>query len=525
MSSAVVDRSIVEAPAPGPGPGERLRRLVSPPRINALDAARALAILGMIGAHVGNIPPFDPSAPLSYLSVVHGHSSLLFAVLAGISIALMTGRTRLPEPAELPGLRLGLLGRGATIFVIGLMLEMLGTGVAVILAFYGIMYVAAMPVLRLRPSRLILLAALIALVGPLVVTVAEVLSLGVAGEGAYLVLIGVYRFTAWAPLMLVGMALGRLPLERRHVAAAIAGVGAGLAVVGTIVGMLAALSFSLLPSFPGSSSSWDSSVSSGAGTDSSSWVEEYDEMVPAEQVDITGMVCYPPYPGDPTVYCEPPGYAQKWMGEESSWQLEGESAGWETYPEQLGLMDPWWMIASSLVSPDAHSGSTVEIIRSAGLSMLVIGVLLLVARPLRWLLLPLSALGAMPLTAYSAHVLALFALLGPGGWMASNLAWLLMSAVLIALCLAWSAFRGRGPLERVTAWSARRARGPLLAVAPTAPGAEARTPPGESPGGASEPTQPTQPAEPTEPMEPAAPPGRPDAAPGPAPTDPGGAGR
>src|SRR5699024_8700769 len=69
MSSAVVDRSIVEAPAPGPGPGERLRRLVSPPRINALDAARALAILGMIGAHVGNIPPFDPSAPLSYLSV------------------------------------------------------------------------------------------------------------------------------------------------------------------------------------------------------------------------------------------------------------------------------------------------------------------------------------------------------------------------------------------------------------------------------------------------------------------------
>lgn len=511
MSSAVVDRPVAEARAPRPGPRERLQRLVSPPRVNALDVARALAILGMIGAHVGNIPPFAPGDPLSYLSVVHGHSSLLFAVLAGVSIALMAGRTRLPGPSELPGLRLALLGRGAAIFVIGLLLEMLGTGVAVILAFYGIMYVAAMPVLRLRPSRLILLAVPIALVGPLVVAVAEVLSLGGAGDGAYLVLVGVYRFTAWAPLMLVGMALGRLPLERRRVAAAIAGVGAALAVVGTVVGLLAALTFSLLPSYPGSSSSWDSSVSSG-GTYSSSWVEENDEMVPAEQVDITGMVCYPPYPGDPSVYCEPPGYAEKWMEEESSWEQAGDSAGWETYPEQLVMMDPGWMITASLVSTEPHSGSTVEIIRSAGLAMLVIGVLLLVARPLRWLLLPLSALGAMPLTAYSAHVLALFALLGPGGWMASNWAWLLMSAVLIALCLAWSAFGGRGPLERLTAWSARRARGPLLAAAPAAPaapGAEAATLPGDVPAGTPVPTEP----------------GRPTTAPGSPPTDGGGTGR
>ena len=94
------------------GPRERLARLVNPPRLNGLDIARGLAILGMVAAHLGDFPPFAWSDPFSYLNIVNGNSSILFAVLAGISIALLTGRERIPQPEDLPRLRLALVGRG-----------------------------------------------------------------------------------------------------------------------------------------------------------------------------------------------------------------------------------------------------------------------------------------------------------------------------------------------------------------------------------------------------------------------------
>lgn len=45
-------------------------------------------------------------------------------------------------------------------------------------------------------------------------------------------------------------------------------------------------------------------------------------------------------------------------------------------------MDPGWWILASLVSLEPHSGSTVGIVRSGGLALCVIGVLLLLTRPL-----------------------------------------------------------------------------------------------------------------------------------------------
>ena len=110
-----------------------------------------------------------------------------------------------------------------------------------------------------------------------------------------------------------------------------------------------------------------------------------------------------------------------------------------------------------MLSPSPHSGSTIEIIRSAGLALALIGGLLLVARPLRWVLLPLSAMGSMPLTSYTVHLFSLVILVGPGGWIADNRVWAVSALALLAACTTWSALKGRGPLERVTAWAARRA--------------------------------------------------------------------
>ena len=56
-------------------------------------------------------------------------------------------------------------------------------------------------------------------------------------------------------------------------------------------------------------------------------------------------------------------------------------------------MDPAWELGESVISLTPHSGSTLEIFRSGGIALAVIGGLLLIARPLRWVLLPLSLPG------------------------------------------------------------------------------------------------------------------------------------
>lgn len=122
-----------------PTPLARARTLVRPPRLAAVDVARALAVLGMVGAHVGSTAELVWSDPSTWDGLVHGRSSVLFAVLAGVSVALLTGRTRRPDPADLPALRLSLVGRGAAIFGVGLAVELLGTSVAVILTLYGLL--------------------------------------------------------------------------------------------------------------------------------------------------------------------------------------------------------------------------------------------------------------------------------------------------------------------------------------------------------------------------------------------------
>ena len=59
--------------------------------IRGLDLTRGLAIIGMIWAHV---KPYTADEGLAYLlsEIPSGRSSALFALLAGVSIAILTGR-------------------------------------------------------------------------------------------------------------------------------------------------------------------------------------------------------------------------------------------------------------------------------------------------------------------------------------------------------------------------------------------------------------------------------------------------
>lgn len=370
-----------------------------PPRILGLDVARGLAILGMAGAHIGETEPFDWFDPSTWTDLVHGRSSILFAVLAGISIALMTGRSALPERERIPGIRLNLIGRGAVIFVIGLALEMLNTPIAVILTLYGLLYVAVIPFLRWRPWQLLTGAAVLALLGPALLAFLNAVMLNPYGSGIGFVLYGTYPITVWMSLVLAGMALGRLRVERMRTAAVALGVGFALVVVGYGLGGV------------GHAAGLAGDVGNGSsGTEVSSGSSIID-----------------------------PGFVD--MGTAPT--------GWEAYPQAFAETDPLRAVLTAVFAVDPHSGGTAEILGSGGFALVVIALCLLLSTPLRWALLPLGALGSMPLSAYSAHVLSIMLVGGPGSFFTSNTFWAATAIGLLLLTTLWSMFFGRGPLERL----------------------------------------------------------------------------
>jgi len=412
-----------------------------------LDVARALALLGMIGAHVGTTGELVLGDPTTWGALVHGRSSILFAVLAGVSISLMTGRQAAPTPERIPQIRLGLLGRGAAIFAIGLLLELLNTPIAVILTVYGILYIVAIPFLRWSPRRLLIGAVVLAVAGPPLLSLVQSLLLLPTGAGLDLVLFGTYPVTVWMAFIFAGMALGRLRPDRIRTAVVCLIAGVVLSTVGYGIGALAGGTSEYDDSFSSSSSSFPS-VADG---------EVYG--VSHEEVDLTGTLC-DKY-SDGYISCYPKADS---TADDSTDAGYGTVGGWEAYAESLESMPPLESMLATFTMADPHSGGTAEILGSGGFAMVIIGLCLLLSRPVRWLLLPFAALGSMPLTAYSAHIVALFILAGPGGYHSGDDVWLVMSIALILSSTLWVIFFGRGPLERLVGRAAQSmARQPVAA--------------------------------------------------------------
>ncbi len=408
-----------------------------------LDIARGLAVIGMVGAHMGSTPDLVWTDPQTWGGVVHGRSAILFALLAGISIALVTGRTVPPAREALPGVRLRLIGRGAAIFAIGVVLEMLGTGVAVILTFYGVLYVAAIPVLRWSPRRLFLAAAGLALLGPPLLAGVQLLALYATGPGTDLVISGIYPITVWLVFVFVGIGLGRLGIDRLKLA--VISLLAGLVLAGVGYG-LGAVAEQVVDGDP--DASWSSSSSFDSSQDGT-WA------VPADEVDLDGYLC---------------DVEEEWVGcyPEESGSSAGEEEMWEelSYWEQLRDSDPWNSLLRATVSVYPHSGGVPEIIGSGGFALAVLGLCLLAARPGRWVLIPLAALGSMPLTAYAAHVVVILLVGGgPMGFEGSNVIWGWTILGLVTATTLWALLFGRGPLERLVGRSAEAMAAPRAADA------------------------------------------------------------
>jgi uncharacterized protein len=194
--------------------GQRLRG--GPGRVVGLDVARGLAVLGMFAAHVG-----VAEGPTAWLAVADGRSSILFALVAGVSLAIVTGGPRPFSGDALVHARARLLVRAVLLLALVALLDVLGTRVLLILGFYAAYFVLALPFLRWGPRRLALAAAVVAVAGPpLAYWGPELLvSAGLRpprdGSGAVtdFLLTGHYPAVVWMAYVFAGMAIGRCDLR------------------------------------------------------------------------------------------------------------------------------------------------------------------------------------------------------------------------------------------------------------------------------------------------------------------------
>ncbi|TDC36903.1 DUF418 domain-containing protein [Micromonospora sp. KC213] len=358
-------------------------------RLVGVDLARALAVFGMYVVHIG--PPLSATSGVAgwirYLA--DGRSSILFATFAGFSLALLAGRR---EP------KTGLAGRQAKarIAIRAVILLAAGTGMAmvygdvVILNFYGVYFLVALPLVRLRARTLAITAAVLALVGPQVafglrtwlgepilnsINAYDPLE-RLCGVGVLdLLLTGFYPTITWMPFVIAGMALARLDLAAGAVRRRLAALGPALIVLGYGTSRLLAGEDALR------SAAEDGSGPSGNGSFDS-----------------------------------------------GSFQPRGS--------------------ASSLLLAGPHSGTTFDIIGSLGVAITVILCALVAIDRLSWLhrlAKPVIAVGTMSLTAYVGHfvVSSFTGLAFKDSWV--PLLMYIGGAILFAGI--WSRFFRRGPLE------------------------------------------------------------------------------
>lgn len=216
-------------------------------RIVGLDVARCLALLGMVATHV--LEERDLNGDLTAAQwLAGGRASALFAVLAGVSVALMTGGRRPVRGRERWQRSMGLAVRALLIASLGLALGELETGLAIILTYYGVLFLLGLAFVGLGARPLLALAVVWVVVGPVLSHLVrphlperrfDSPDFGQLAAPDQLLselfFTGYYPCLPWLAFLLVGMAVGRMQLRRGKVQVALAAGGLLLALVTTLV--------------------------------------------------------------------------------------------------------------------------------------------------------------------------------------------------------------------------------------------------------------------------------------------------
>lgn len=391
-----------------------------------MDVARGVAILGMFVVHVGvGWTLSDGSNPLQ--PVAAGRSAALFALLAGVSIALMSGGRDRKVNKDLGVALWRVVVRAVIMLALGTALTMLGTPVSVILAYYAVLFVFTCMLLTERWGIIAGAAAVLGVVGPIVSfwvrslidaggTPARVVAtvnaydpfVALADDGVVnFLLTGSYPAITWLPFIFAGLAIGRLDLWDTRVRWRLVALGAGLAAAAYTLSYLAVR------------------------------VVGVDARLAATVDPDTGAA----------------------FGAEGFDQLFVEGMG-GTVP----TTDWAWLLVTA-----PHSGTPLDVYGAGGVAIALLGLCLIVTDALgraSWLVYPLASVGALALTTYVGHILVI--------WLDENSMldgtplsfvseWLSLTVLVGALLFAtlWRlVVKRRGPLEWplhvVSSWVAKR---------------------------------------------------------------------
>lgn len=396
-------------PAAGAAPGGTAPAPRTGRRLAGVDAARGIALLGMISVHI--LPSWDPETfeATAQWTLFSGRAAALFALLAGVGLAFSSGGRHVHEGRRRAGDRVGLLVRAVLIAVLGLLVNQTSPAdppAYNILVYYGVFFLLAVPFLHLSARALLAWAAGFAVLGPVLIhllgpvlpafetynpTVADVL--GAPGTTlAQLLLTGSYPALTYLVYLLAGLAVGRLRLAERRTQ------------LGLLVGGAALAAFSAL----------------------ASW------LLLHPLGGIGRLLAASPYLGRDDVQ---------------------DVLVWG--PDPVLPTSTWWWLA--VAGP--HTNTPLALLSGVGTGALVLGLCLLVARRAEGVLLPLVAAGSMTLTLYSAHLLALSFEVH----YEQPVLWFLVQAVVaVVFAVLWRRALGQGPLERLVGRASRTGRDLVL---------------------------------------------------------------
>ncbi|WP_158895640.1 DUF418 domain-containing protein [Amycolatopsis anabasis] len=235
-------------------------------RLLGVDVVRALAIVGVFVMHFPMTgwlhagPRAEAPAFLRWLdSETSSRAMSLFVLLAGVSIALMTGGSRPYTGRRMTTACLRVAVRAVTLFLISLCIDEFGASV---IGFYAVLLLFLIPFTRLRPRTLFCLSAVSV---PLVTgyaiwvvtshmdwmmsdTPAGLAILTHPGQwGDYLFSLvftgGGFQTIYGIPLVLAGLAIGRLDLHSHAVRWRMMITGFGVAVAACVLSWLALYPF------------------------------------------------------------------------------------------------------------------------------------------------------------------------------------------------------------------------------------------------------------------------------------------
>ncbi|MFI6428430.1 DUF418 domain-containing protein [Promicromonospora sp. NPDC050880] len=213
------------------------------PRFVGVDAARGLALLGMIIVNVG---PVDPRSLLERLYLLpYGRASILFVVVAGIGMGYLLNRQSERDRWAT------VTWRAALLFAGGVALQGLTDQINIILPTYAVLFLVA-PLLWRLPSRALLVGAgvVLSLAGPAIIVAHEVIrpvphlldpvTLGAQPWEAVhsLLLTGPYPLASWAVPFVAGLCVARLDLTDTGILRRLAVGGAAVAVGAAAISQL-----------------------------------------------------------------------------------------------------------------------------------------------------------------------------------------------------------------------------------------------------------------------------------------------